>query len=131
MNENFDHDIKCPNCDARYGIYQDEVDDKDFRCMECDFYLWDDYTLEQILTTEGRTNMFKVFNNAVPVEEVHFKLTAVGGGINLVAVKANGSAYSSGNVLTIRNDGKIVLAGGVNKSIGLQVNPTTGKVTVV
>jgi hypothetical protein len=112
-------------------LYVEEVEAVGFKgmCMDCDADL---YTTI-INNKKGGNNMgFKIFNTAQPTQEVFFKLApSTAGAVMLVAVKASGVPYPSSNILKITADGRIQLQGGINKNIGLQTNPSTGKVVVV
>jgi hypothetical protein len=105
--------------------------------MDCDVGLRSlyDYVPEPILQ-KGDKSMFKVYKPEPETkEDIYFKLISHGVGINkgimLVAVKGNGGALSAGNVLKITANGKVQLQSGVNKNIGLDINPSSGKINVI
>ena len=81
---------------------------------------------------EGRNNMttYKAYQEGTPLKEVFFKLVTNSTGVVLVAVNADGVPHAASNILTLNNAGRIVLAGSVNKNLGLKIDPSTGKVEV-
>jgi DNA-directed RNA polymerase subunit M/transcription elongation factor TFIIS len=127
--ERIDSGEFCENCGTE--LYMDEIDDENFQgyCEDCD---WELRTIKpikaktkvQINKSKGDTTMnkFKAFNPNTPKEEVYFKLVTMGNGVQLMAVKGDGTTYPSGCILTILNDGRIQRATAVSQTLGLSLD---------